>query len=127
MRTIGSYTFSVFKGDQPIADQGTELEPIERRGSSGTDYRSIGTRPMPASYSTVSTFTSAPSRRTAKANYNAMQGTAQTMTDAFGESYDVIVKKVRITKESRAAITVGPDVSGNFLLMATFELEPASP
>lgn len=99
-------------------------EDIVRQGVDGIDRRQEGQRPAAGVVRTLATFANPADLDTAKRGYKQLQGNFATLIDDFSNSYTVFVRLVRIGKSGRVVGATGQNVNGNYILRATWELEP---
>jgi predicted anti-sigma-YlaC factor YlaD len=123
MAGIGSYTFSVLTRRVPANPLTLIIETVNREGQSRPTYRRRGLGPSLAMYESLERFSSAANLKTGLLGYKALEGTVQTLTDALGNTYSVIVKDVTPLSDTLAEAVASTVGSGNYLLRARWEVE----
>lgn len=119
-RQIGSFTFL---GWRMLPDSmGEGLEEIRRQGVDGVAFAKTGKTNEPFDLETTEIVTAATtSVQTRMRAYKALEGTVATVSDGWGSSWSLVVRKVKLTKSAAVAGPVGG--TGDTVITAVWTLQ----
>ena len=120
MSAIGGFSFLRMDGE-PLSALRAAVEPINRPGVDGIATRTPADKSPGVQKQTIEPYTLLANANTAKAAYEALQGSYVTVTDDMGAvTANVLV--VRVSGVRVQAVFSSADPTINFLVYATWEL-----
>jgi hypothetical protein len=122
MASVGGLSVDAMRlvGDASAAP-GMEVATVTRPGTDLAAYRQQGRRPVLATYETDKFVSGGSGVKSAKAAYAGLMGGLVTLVDDHGQSYQVVVREVRVTREVAVVAVVG--ASGDRLVTARWAVE----